>query len=187
MYCAAIVYADRTACHERAAGRRSARVRQFAAEADRAGAARGVGIGDRRQQCLGIGMQRLGKYGVGWSEFDDFAEIHDGDPVTDMVHYIEVVGDEDQGEAEIALQDLEKIEDLSLDRDVKGRDRLIGYDQSRFYRQGAGDADALPLAAAEGMRELVPCVIRKPDNVQQLVDTTGDRPAIRPQLMDRQD
>ena len=56
---------------------------------------------------------------------------------------------------------------------------------SRLDGQGAGDADALPLAAAEGMRELVPCVGREPDNFQQLVDAAGDRPA-RPQLVDRQ-
>ena len=125
-------------------------------------------------------MPRLGKDRLGRSKLDDFAEIHDRDSMADMVHHVEIMGDEDEGKAEIALQGLEKIEDLRLDRDVEGRDRLIGDDQPRLHRQGAGDADALPLAAAEGMRELVPCVGREPDNVQQLVDAAGDRPAVRP-------
>ena len=42
------------------------------------------------------------------------------------------------GEAEIALQGLEKIEDLRLDRDVEGRDRLVGDDQLAARRPGRG-------------------------------------------------
>jgi len=39
-----------------------------------------------------------------------------------------VVGDEQVGQAELALERLELIEDLRLDRDVEGRDRLVADD-----------------------------------------------------------
>ena len=39
--------------------------------------------------------------------------------------------------------------DLRLDRDVEGRDRLVGDDELGREREGAGDADALALAAGE--------------------------------------
>ena len=35
---------------------------------------------------------------------DDLAEVHDGDPVAEVAHDAEVVGDEDEGEAELLAQ-----------------------------------------------------------------------------------
>jgi hypothetical protein len=57
------------------------------------------------------------------------------------------MGDEQVGDAEPLLQILEQVDDLRLDRHVKGGDRLVGDDQARLERDGAGYADALALAS----------------------------------------
>ena len=50
------------------------------------------------------------------------------------------------------LQILKQIEDLRLHRDVERRDRLIADEEIGAERQGAGDADALALAARKAVR-----------------------------------
>ena len=64
----------------------------------------------------------------------------------------EVVGDEDVGDAELALQALQQVDDLRLHRDVERRDRLVADDQRGLDRERAGDRDALALAARELVR-----------------------------------
>ena len=51
-----------------------------------------------------------------------------------------------------AFRSSEQIDDLRLDRDVERRDRLVADDQLRLAGQRAGDADALALAAGELVR-----------------------------------
>ena len=63
----------------------------------------------------------------------------------------EIVGDEDIGEAHLILQLLQEVEDLGLDGDIEGGDRFVGDDEIGLADEGACDADALALAAAEGM------------------------------------
>ena len=72
-----------------------------------------------------------------------------------MLDYGEIVGDEDQREAHFPLQFEQQVDDLGLDGHVEGRYRLIANDEARFQRDGAGDADALPLAAGELVGEAV--------------------------------
>ena len=60
----------------------------------------------------------------------------------------EVVGDEDIGQAEAALQVHHQVDDLRLHRHVERRDRLVADDQPRLDGQRPGDADPLALAAA---------------------------------------
>ena len=50
----------------------------------------------------------------------DPAEIHDRHTVGDMLHHSEIVSDEQIGDATAFLQITEQIEDLRLDRDIKG-------------------------------------------------------------------
>ena len=65
----------------------------------------------------------------------------------------EVVRDEHVRQVELVLQVVEQVDDLRLDRDVECGDRLVGDDQLRVQREGAGDADALALAAGELVRD----------------------------------
>ena len=112
---------------------------------------------------------------------DDLAEIHDRDAVGDVLHHREVVGDEDVGEAEAALQVLQQVDDLRLDRDVERRDRLVADDEARLDGERAGDADALALAAGEFVRVAPRMVRREADEAQQLLDPRrGAAPAARP-------
>ena len=80
------------------------------------------------------------------------AEIHDEHVVRDVPHDAEVVRDEEVGEPELLLQVGQQVQHLGLDRDVERRDRLVGDEQLRRQHQGAGDGDALALAAGEHVR-----------------------------------
>ena len=50
----------------------------------------------------------------------------------------EVVRDEEIGQPEVALQVLEQVEDLRLDRDVERGDRLVGDEQLRARARARG-------------------------------------------------
>ena len=66
------------------------------------------------------------------------------------------------------LQLPEQVEDLGAHRNVQGRHRLVGDDQVRLQRHGPGDADALPLPAAELVRIAVPVLRLEAHQLQQL-------------------
>ena len=68
------------------------------------------------------------------------------------------------------LQRLEQVDDLRANRHVERRDRLVEDDQLRVERERPRDADALPLAAGELVREAVRVLGREADRAQQLVD-----------------
>ena len=61
--------------------------------------------------------------------------------------------DEEIGQAEVALQLREQVDDLRAHADVESRDWFVGHDELRTQRQGAGDANALALPSAEFMGE----------------------------------
>ena len=63
----------------------------------------------------------------------------------------EVVTDEDKRNSEFLLQFLDKVDDLGLDGNIEGGDRLIADDQLRFEDHGPGDAYPLALATGEFM------------------------------------
>src|SRR3984893_14231027 len=80
---------------------------------------------------------------------DDFAQIHDRNPVAHVPDNREVMRNENVGQPELLLKVGQQVENLRLDRNVEGGDGLVGDDQLRSKGQGAGDADALPLATRE--------------------------------------
>ena len=82
-------------------------------------------------------------------DFDDVSQIHDRDTVADVPNYRQVVSDEQVGQAKLVLQVFEQVDDLRLDRNVQGGNRLVAYDKAGFDGEGTSDADALPLPAAE--------------------------------------
>ncbi len=85
-------------------------------------------------------------------DLDNAAEVHDGDTVGDVAHHRQVVGDKNVSEAKPLLQLHKQIDDLGLDRNVEGGDRLVADHQTGLQGQGAGDADALALPAGELVR-----------------------------------
>jgi hypothetical protein len=62
------------------------------------------------------------------------------------------VRNEEIGEAEIALQLLQKIHDLCSDADIESGDRFVGDDELRPQGESAGNADALALASGKLVR-----------------------------------
>ena len=92
--------------------------------------------------------------GVGGDEFgraffDEFTVFENGDLIADVFNDGEVVGNEKVGEVKFFLEVHQKVDDLSLDRDIEGTDRFVADNEFRFDGERAGDADALALAAAE--------------------------------------
>ncbi len=104
---------------------------------------------------------RLGRH------LDDLAEIHHGDTVRHVLDNREIMADEQQRKAELALQILQQIDDLRLDGDVERRDRLVADDQFGFGGQCASDADALALAAGKFVRPPAQRVTRQAHGVHQ--------------------
>src|SRR4029077_5620833 len=85
-----------------------------------------------------------------------------------MVHHREVMTDQEESDAEIALEILEEVEDLRLHRDIERAHRLIGDDQTRLGDQRASDSDPLALAAGEFMRVFLGIGRAEPDGAQNL-------------------
>ena len=135
----------------RSAGRAATGSRRRRRRAPR-GVDRRVGHRDRREQRRGVRVRGRLVELVGPADLADLAEVHDGDPVADVLHHREVVGDEDQRQAVARLHVLEQVEDLRLHRHVERGDRLVADDQLRLGRDRAGDRDALALAAGELVR-----------------------------------
>src|SRR5438067_10930044 len=90
---------SREACHPL---ERSRQRRERADEAERVRMTRGVTQPGRG--CL----------------FDDLARVHDRDAMRDLEEEREIVGDEENGELELALQIADLLQDLALDDDVEG-------------------------------------------------------------------
>ena len=83
---------------------------------------------------------------------DDLSGVHHADPIGELAHDAEIVGDEQHRHAEPLLDVLEQFQDLRLHRDVERGGRLVGDQQIGLVRQGHGDHHALALAAGELMR-----------------------------------
>ena len=100
----AAVEDERAAGVEAASLRRIDRARHVALEDD--GIAVGAGFGQRhgRKQCLGVGMSWRRKDLAARGHLDDLAEIHHGDAVGHVLDDGEIVADEEQRQAELALE-----------------------------------------------------------------------------------
>ena len=79
--------------------------------------------------------------------FDDAAMVHDGDPVGERGDHGEVVRDEQIAEVFVALQFPEQRQDFGAHGDVERRHRFVEHDERRPRGDGAGDGNALALAA----------------------------------------
>src|SRR5262245_56320516 len=85
-----------------------------------------------------------------------------------MANDREIVGYEQIGQAEVALQAGEQVQYLRLDRYIQGADRLVGDDEVGIERQRTRDADALPLTAAELVRIAVGGLPGQPHHLEKV-------------------
>ena len=84
---------------------------------------------------------------IGRAVLHDPTQIHNGDAVGDVLYHREVMGDEQIGQALLLLQLLQKVDDLRLDGNVQSGNTLVADHKLGVDSQGAGNADALALAA----------------------------------------
>ena len=66
--------------------------------------------------------------------------------------HAEIVADEEICQAIALLQRAQEIDDLRLHRHVERRGRLVEHEKARLQHEGAGNRDALALAAGEFVR-----------------------------------
>ena len=103
-------------------------------------------------------------------QLDHRAEVHDADAVGDVLDDRQVVRDEHIGQILLFLQIEQQVDDLRLNGHVQRGDSLVADDELRLRGERAGDADTLPLAAGELVREAVQEVGRKAAVVHDLED-----------------
>ena len=94
-------------------------------------------------------MLRLLAQSLGPQRLDDHPVLHHRDPVADGVGQVEVVADEQHGEAARRPLLVEDRHDLLLGGDVERRRRLVGQQQRRLAGHRGHDHDALQEAAGE--------------------------------------
>ncbi len=72
--------------------------------------------------------------------------VHNSYPVN-VLHHMEAMSNKNIGKAQFGTGFFKQIQDLSLNRNIKGRNRLITYNQ--FWPEGncPGNSYTLPLAA----------------------------------------
>ena len=59
----------------------------------------------------------------------NLSQVHDGNPVADIVHSSQAVADEDTGKPQLLLQIPEQVQYLGLYGHIKGADRFVAYQQ----------------------------------------------------------
>ena len=180
-----------TAGVEIAAAGRSRGVRHLPLQHDAPRACARVRLGNggeerRRVRVLGS-LEEL----VGRRQLHDAPDVHHGHAVADVSHDAQVVRHEEIRQPKLGLQIEQEIQDLGLHRHVQGRDGLIGDHQARVQGQRTGDADALSLAPAEGVREAAHVLGPEPDAAQEIrhahLHARGDSSCRAPAAAPRRD
>ena len=121
-------------------------------------------------------MLRRGEEGVGVGDLDDLAGIHQRHALRHAGDDRQVVRDQHQAHAVLALQVAQQVEDLRLDRDVERGRRLVGDQVVGLGGQRHRDHHALLLAAAHAERVLVDAALGLGDaDAPQPVDGLGAR------------
>ena len=118
-------------------------------------------------------MLRLAEQPFGRRAFNEPAEIHHRHLARDMLDHGEVVADEEIGEAEIAAQFAQQVQDLRLHRHIERRRRLVAHHDARPQHQGAGDGDPLALAAGQFGWQAAAHLGGEADSRQHLVGAPG--------------
>ncbi len=66
--------------------------------------------------------------------------MHHRRVVGDEADHRQIVADDDQRQAVLLAEFLEKIEQVALDRDIEARRRLVGNEDARAYRRALRSA-----------------------------------------------
>ena len=114
-------------------------------------------------------MQRARLEPGGRRRLHDLARVHDRDPVRELEQQREVVRDEEDREAEVALEILDLLEDLALHDHVERGRRLVHDHQLGVERERHRDDHALTHPAGELVRKRAHAAAVDPDDLEQLL------------------
>ena len=103
-------------------------------------------------------------------QLDDLAEVHHRNTMAEVTNHRQVVGDEQVRQPELVAQPLQQADDLGLNADIECGHGLVEGDQVRRQGEGAGYADALPLAAGELVRVPIGGIRTELHLLEQFVD-----------------
>jgi len=130
----------------------------------------GIGYGNGLQERLGVGMAGVGKEFLGGGQFHQPAQVHDRNAVADVADHRKIVRNEKIGQLVLFLEVLKEVDDLCLDRDIKGGERFVADDELGLEGKSPGNAEALALAAAEFMGIAAEVFRLQPDHLHQVPD-----------------
>src|SRR5229473_5557744 len=131
--------------------------------------------GDRVQQPQGIGVAGVPVNISGRPPLNDFACIHNVDPIGVAGHYTQVVRNDNKGDPVLPAEILHQLQYLGLNSHVQRGGRLVGYDQLGVAAQRNGYHHPLEHAAAELMGKLPEPALRV--RYPHLLKTTHGLPA----------
>ena len=112
-------------------------------------------------------MFGIGEDYPGRADFRHFGGIHHGHPVGHFGHHADVMGDEQDGQAELFLELPEQVEEFGLDDHVQRGGRFVGDDEFGPQRQGQGDHDPLAHAAGHLVRIFLEALLPDPQPLDQ--------------------
>src|SRR5699024_6219571 len=121
-----------------------------------------------RNQSLCIGVPGFVEDFIGRAVFDDAAQIHDGNVVTDIAHDAEVMRNEKKCQIKFVPQLIEQVHYLRLHRYVQCRYRLVGDQQLCTDHEGTSNAGTLALTARKAVRAAIEKAQRKSDLIGDL-------------------
>src|SRR5229473_1639630 len=131
--------------------------------------------GDRVQQPQGIGVAGVPIDISGRPPLNDFAGIHNVDPIGVAGHYTQIVRNDKKGDSVLPAEILHQIQYLGLNSHVQRGGRLVGYDQLGVAAQRYGYHHPLEHASAELMWKLLEPALRV--RYPHLLKTTHSLPA----------
>ena len=110
---------------------------------------------DRRQQSLGIRVQRCVIQRIARGYLDDFAQIHHGHAGGEVTDHGKVVADKQVCQAKLFLKVFQKVNNLRLNGHIQCRNRLVTNNKLWFQRKRAGNTDTLALTTGKFVRVTV--------------------------------
>lgn len=112
----------------------------------------GIGMRDRREESLGIGVEGVLEDVLLVTELNHSTKIHNAYLIRDELNYRQIVRNEEVGKVHRLLKLLQKIDYLCLNGNVERGYGLVTYDELGIYGQGARNTDTLTLTARKLVR-----------------------------------
>lgn len=145
----------------------------------------GRGLTADREQLPGqLGAGGGEEFGDG-ALLDDAAVLHQRGRVADRLHHVHLMRDEHDGQAQLAVEVAQQLEDGAGGLRVQGAGGLVGEQHLGVAGQRAGDADALLLPAGE-LGGVGLGLVGEADQVQQLQRLAGAFTAVDLEDLQRQ-